>query len=162
MLSKNTLIEEAQVLNQTLKTDKNIGDDSCAPCPIFINGGMLGCEPDDVDEITSTHFDCWCELDNDGEPIPHTDFEWGDSGADMNAQLLIGEFGDILQKDLVHLSVGIKYREFDSYDHFFKTVSRIFINAGYFCYLSDTRFEVYTGASIRERYSTVELIDLLE
>lgn len=162
MLSKSALIEEAEALNRAIQTSETLAEDTLAPCPVIIKGGLLSIEPDDVDEITSTHFDCWCELDDNGEPIPYTDFEWGDSGADMTAETLIEEFSDILRCDLTHLSVGLKLGEFESCNHFFMAVSRIFIDAGYFCYLSDTRFEVYTGDSIRERFSTVELLELLE
>lgn len=162
MLRDKTMHEEILLLNQIIQNNHVPGTEEAAPCPIIIKGGLLDIEPDDVDDITSTHFDCWCEYDKNDEIIPDTQYEWGDSGADYLACELISEFCGILNQDLMELSRGIKYGTFGSFDAFFMAVSKFFIAAGYFCYYSDTRFEVYTGDSIRARYSTFELIDMLQ
>lgn len=161
MQSEKHLMNEATLFNQAIQANKLPGTEEHAPCPILIKGAMLDIEPDDVDEITSTHFDCWCDYDQNDEIIPDTEYAWGESGADLLAGQLIEEFCGILNQDLMALSRGLKYGEFEGYQSFFMAVSKVFIDAGYFCYLSDTRFEIYTGDSIRARYSTIELLDML-
>ena len=154
----NNLHLEAQLINTFHSKPTN---DMAAPCPILIKGALLDIEPEDVEEIASTYFDCWCEHDKNDEIIPDTEYAWGDSGADFIAGELIEELASILNQDLMALSRGIKYAEFDGYHSFFMAVSKLFTEAGYFCYFSDTRFEVYTGESIRAKYTTQELLDML-
>lgn len=161
MHNENHLMHEALLCNQIIQASKLAGAEEHAPCPILIKGALLDIEPEDIDEIASTYFDCWCDYDQAGEIIPDTEYAWGDSGANLIADLLIEEFSSILNQDLMVLSRGIKFGEFESYQSFFMAVSSIFIEAGFFCYLSDTRFEVYSGEIIRAKYSTAELLDMV-
>ncbi len=135
-------------------------DDTALPSSVLIKGCLLDSQPENIDPIEFTHFDCWADLDNDGEPVGEL-YQWGDSGADEICRLLIESFSHILDQDLIHLSRGIEYGDFENHDAFFLAATAELIKADYFCYLSDTCFEVYTGDSVRAEHLTETLLEMV-
>lgn len=126
---------------------------------LTIYGGLLEVEPDNIEPIEFSFFDCWGSEDENG--TVDTLYEWDSKGAIEICLALIRSFEEILDKSLALVREAVELGMYRTREAFFDNIQKIFLKEGYFVYSSDTRFEIYDGNQIRETYTRDELLEML-
>ncbi len=126
---------------------------------LTINGGELKIEPDNIDPIEFTFFDCWGSENKDGNI--ETFYEWDSKESIEICLELIRSFEEILNKSLALVREAVELGMYRTREAFFDNIKKIFLKAGYFVYSSDTRFEIYDGNEMRASFTRDEILKML-